>query len=492
MMKKWIALVLSAIMVLSICGCGKTETPAAQEAQTQIVETVDITGKFAIGFGRMDISPKEAVPISGITANGTDRMSTSIHDTLYVSCIAMTDENGDTRLLMSWDLQGSYAEVLDSIRTLISQDVNVPLENITLTAIHTHSGPAVRDNTVAYMAEYRTMLGVQCIEAARAAMADRKPAEVYYSQVEVEGMNSIRHYTNELEDGSLIYWGDQYRVGTCSVNTTTKHVAEPDRTMYIIRFQREGDKDVVLANWRAHPHLFTSSSSYRVSADFIGAFRTAAEAYYDCYFTYFQGAAGNVNATSKISGELKTKDYGEYGHIMAEYMLQAMENETKVETTTIQSRQNQRVFEQNHTTDHLVAYATVCRRMWQTGSSNAEATAYGEPYGVYGPVAAASIISRAKKGATITSELNAFAIGDQICFVTAPHELFDTNSVWLEGQSPYDVTLTFGYTNAMNGYVPSAAAFEYGCYEANCTNLMPGGGELIQEEFLVMLNDMFK
>ena len=490
-MKKWIALTLVLVLVVGICGCGKTE-PAAQEQQNQIVESVDITGKFAVGFGRADISPKEAVPISGITANGTDRMSTSVHDTLYVSCIAMTDEKGETRLLMSWDLQGSYADVLEPILGMISTETGVPRENMTLTAIHTHSGPAVRDNTVAYMAEYRVMLGVQCIEAAKAAMADRKPAELYYSQVEVEGMNSVRHYTNELEDGTLINWGDQYRVGTCSVNTTTKHVKEPDRTMYILRFQREGDKDVVLANWRAHPHLFTSASSFKVSADFIGAFRTAAETYHDCYFTYFQGAAGNVNATSKISGELKTKDYGEYGRIMAEYMLEAMKEEKKVEDTTIQSRQNMRVFEQNHTTDHLVAYAQICRQMWNDGYSNAEATAYGEQYGVYGPVAASSIISRAKKGATITSELNAFAIGDQVCFVTAPHELFDTNSVWLEGQSPFDVTLTFGYTNAMNGYVPSAEAFEYGCYEANCTNLMPGGGEQIQEEFLVMLEDMYQ
>ena len=303
-MKKWIALTLVLVLVVGICGCGKTE-PAAQEQQNQIVESVDITGKFAVGFGRADISPQEAVPISGITANGTDRMSTSVHDTLYVSCIAMTDEKGETRLLMSWDLQGSYADVLEPILGMISTETGVPRENMTLTAIHTHSGPAVRDNTVAYMAEYRVMLGVQCIEAAKAAMADRKPAELYYSQVEVEGMNSVRHYTNELEDGSLIHWGDQYRVGTCSVNTTTKHVKEPDRTMYILRFQREGDKDVVLANWRAHPHLFTSASSYRVSADFIGSFRTAAETYHDCYFTYFQGAAGNVNATSKISGELK-------------------------------------------------------------------------------------------------------------------------------------------------------------------------------------------
>ena len=490
-MKKLIALLLAFVMVAAICGCSQEDEPAVQETQPQVVESVDITGKFAVGFGRRDISPKEAVPISGITANGTDRMSTSVHDTLYVSCIAMTDENGATRLLMSWDLQGSYADVLEPILGMISTETGVPRENMTLTAIHTHSGPAVRDNTVAYMAEYRVMLGVQCIEAAKAAMADRKPAELYYSQVEVEGMNSVRHYTNELEDGSLIHWGDQYRVGTCSVNTTTKHVKEPDRTMYILRFQREGDKDVVLCNWRAHPHLFTSASSFKVSADFIGAFRTAAETYHDCYFTYFQGAAGNVNATSKISGELKTKDYGEYGRIMAEYMLEAMGNETKVEDTTIQSRQNMRVFEQNHTTDHLVGYAQICRQMWNDGYSNAEATAYGEQYGVYGPVAASSIISRAKKGATITSELNAFAIGDQVCFVTAPHELFDTNSVWLEGESPYAMTLTFGYTNAMNGYVPSAEAFEYGCYEANCTNLMPGGGEQIQEEFLVMLNEMY-
>ena len=64
--------------------------------------------------------------------------------------------------------------------------------------------------------------------------------------------------------------------------------------------------------------------------------------------------------------------------------------------------------------------------------------------------------------------------------------------MWLEGVSPYEVTMTFGYTNGFNGYVPSAQAVEYGCYEKNCSYLMPGSGEVIQEDLLSMLNDMFE
>ena len=491
-MKKWIALLLVAVLVVSVCGCKSTQE-GTQTTGTKLERngTLPPVEGFQVGFGRRNITPTAAVPISGITANSTDRMSTTIHDTLYVSCVAMTGSNGETVLFMTWDLQGTYATVLDIIRKTISEQTGIPLDNVLMTATHTHSGPAVTSNEVAYMEEYRGMLGAQSIEAAFDALEDRKPAELYYSQVETERMNSIRHYVNVQDDGELLYWGDQYRVGVASVDETTTHAYEADPTMYVVRIVRKGAKDVVMVNWRAHPHLFTSSSSFRVSADFIGAFRTAMEMMYDCQFIYYQGAAGNTNSISKISGEMQTTEYGEYGRIMAEYAMEAMKNETKLEGSTVQTRVNHRVFEQNHTTDHLVPYAQICRQMWEDGYSNAEATAYGEQYGVPGPVAASSIISRSKKGKTITSELHAIAIGDQICIVTAPHELFDANSQWLEGVSPYDMTLTFGYTNGMNGYVPSAAAFEYGCYEANCTNLMPGGGEQIQEEFLVMLEDMY-
>lgn len=492
-MKKWIALFLILVLTLSVCGC--TKVPAETKSTGTKLDrngSIPAVEGFQVGFGRKNITPTAAVPISGITAHATDRMSTTIHDTLYVSCTAITGSNGETVLLMSWDLQGTYASVLNTIRETISEQTGLPLEHVLMTATHTHSGPAVTNTDVAYMDEYRGMLTNQCIEAAFEALEDRKPAELYYSQIETENMNFVRHYSYVDENGELQYFGDQYRINNTVYNETTKHATEADPTMYVIRIAREGAEDVVMINWRAHPHIYTSSTSFRVSADFIGSFRTALEEMYDCKFVYYQGAAGNVNNKSKIAGEAQTTEYGEYGRIMAEYVLESMKNETKLEDTTLQTRLNNKVFEANHTEDHLLSIALQCRAIWDNGGSNSEATAFGEPYGVYGPIHAGAIISNAKAGATVTSELHAIALGDQLCIVTAPHELFDTNSVWLEGQSPYDMTLTFGYTNGMNGYVPSAQAVEYGCYELNCTKIVPGSGEVIQEEFLKLLEDMYQ
>ena len=496
-MKKLIAIFLVAVMALSLLACSKQDPQAQQQQATEGEfvwegKTPEVEG-FQVGFARRNISPTAPVPISGISANSTDRMSTSVHDTLYASALCMTDSNGNTYVFMTWDLQGLYASVWNVIRDTVASETGVPRENIYMTTTHTHSGPAVGSDAVAYMEEYRGMLGAQCIAAAKEAILDRKPAEMYYSQVETERMNFVRHYYYIDENGDKQYFGDQYRINNTVYNETTRHASEADPTMYIVRIDREGAEDIVMANWRAHPHLYTSSSSYRVSADFIGAFRTALEMKYDCKFMYFQGAAGNVNNKSKIAGEAQTFEYGEYGRIMAEYALEAMESETKVESTVITSRTVTKKYPANHSEDHLYSIALVCRDMWKSGQySNSEATAYGEPYGVYGPIHAGSIISNSKRGETVTDELNAISFGDQLCIVTAPHELFDTNSMWLEGVSPYEVTMTFGYTNGFNGYVPSAQAVEYGCYEKNCTYLMPGSGEVIQEDLLSMLNDMFE
>ena len=86
-MKKIIALLLTTVLIIGICGCTKSDEQAdgMKLARNGSVPQVDT---FSVGFGRMDITPKEAVPISGITATSTDRMSTSVHDALMVTCIA--------------------------------------------------------------------------------------------------------------------------------------------------------------------------------------------------------------------------------------------------------------------------------------------------------------------------------------------------------------------------------------------------------------------
>ena len=74
--------------------------------------------------------------------------------------------------------------------------------------------------------------------------------------------------------------------------------------------------------------------------------------------------------------------------------------------------------------------------------------------------------------------------------MTAPNELFDTNSVWIEENAPTAYTLTLGYTNGHYGYVPSKLAWEYSCYESDITYYTAGTAEQIQQTFLDMLGKM--
>ena len=154
---------------------------------------------------------------------------------------------------------------------------------------------------------------------------------------------------------------------------------------------------------------------------------------------------------------------------------------TVVTDTTIQCRQTIMKAEVDHSADSLVAAASLL-----TGNNFTK----DNPYGIRSKYHASAIISRAKLGPTIDLELNAVAIGNTFAFVTAPDELFDTNSAWLETQSPYDMTFTLELTNGHMGYIPSAEGFAYSCYESDTTKVVPGTGEKVQEEFLKMLNDM--
>ena len=53
-----------------------------------------------------------------------------------------------------------------------------------------------------------------------------------------------------------------------------------------------------------------------------------------------------------------------------------------------------------------------------------------------------------------------------------------------------DYTLTLGYTNGHFGYIPSAQAWEYTCYETDISYFESGTAEVIQQCFLDMLNEM--
>ena len=50
--------------------------------------------KFLAGFGRVDITPEESVPLAGY-GNTSKRFFQNIRDRIIGNCVAVTDENGN-------------------------------------------------------------------------------------------------------------------------------------------------------------------------------------------------------------------------------------------------------------------------------------------------------------------------------------------------------------------------------------------------------------
>lgn len=475
-MKKLLSLLLCTTLLLALCACGASDAGTTQAPTT----TAAPAAQFSVGYGRVDITPEKSVALMGY--GRTDkRLSKGYLDPLYFTCVAMRDTEGNTVLMLSVDnCTGGFS---DAIKTNIESKLGVSADNITITATHTHSGPDLDADSISYTATYNMLYKEAALECAEAAVEDLKPAEMYYSTIETEGLNFVRHY--RMVDGS--YAGDNF--GNFSIGIED-YATPTDTTMHLLRFAREGGKDVLMMNWRAHATMTGSSTKTDISADFVGAVRMHLEQQLDCHFAYYQGCAGNVNPRSRIAEDTPTDKYMEYGRLLGDFAIQAMKTEEKLPTGTVRSINYNLTTQVNHSMDHLASVAQEISDYWNKTGDTAGAKKMGAEYGIRSPYMAGAIAKRATYDPTYDEMLTCIAIGDSIAFATAPNELFDTNGQFVEDNSPFEKTIVLGYTNGQKGYVPSALAFEYTCYESDTTRFAPGTGELIADSLLDMLEQL--
>ena len=441
---------------------------------------------YKIGFGRVDITPAESVPLSGMGIN-SKRMSRIVRDELYATCIAITDTADTTVLLFTLDLIQSSGHIL-TIRPQIAACTGVPETHIFLSATHTHSGPDVGNKDWDSAARYREVLPGMLCSAAQQAMADRAEATLYMGQVEAERMNFVKHYKYLDENGKEQYFGDNYGVNT--INETTRHMTEADPTIHILKICRAGKKDVILCNWRAHPHSTSGSKTYDLSADFIADYRDYMEKE-GVLFAFFQGACGNLNNKSRITEEEITRNCRAFGRQMAMYTQKGLQDMTEVPYGLIKTKKVMLTLPVNKPDAEKMKVVDAVRACWQETMDFTKSSAIGIPYGIRSPYHANSLNHRYHNlPDTEDSELNAIAFGDTLALATAPNELFDTLTVTIEDNAPYAKTLFFGYCNGYTGYIPSAYGFEYTSYETDCCHFNPGCGEIYVETLLNMLNEL--
>ncbi len=418
-MKKIVCLILCLILVLPLFACGGSEGGNDSAVQT-----------FSVGYAMADISPEHSVYLRGYGDAKEDRMSTGVADPICATCIAITDATGNTVILIATDLGQCKASPFDTIRKLASEETGVPVDNIMASASHNHTGPDFADQV--YAALLRERIPQACVEA----MADRKPAQMHTTFCRPEGYNTVRHYL--LADGS--YQG--YGVGSVPKSNLIGHYGKADNLLQMVKFTREGGKDILLMNWQGHPKGASPNSYTTATSNYVGVLRDRVEKALDCQSLFFLSGSGNVNNGSQIPEEAAiAENYIELGEQLAEYVVEASANFQPAQTDKIQTTQ-------------------------------------------------AMLTQDGVKG-DLGVKLYAMSIGD-LAFVFAPFEIFDTNAMAVKETSKFPMTFYASCSNDARGYLPTPPSFDWEItYEADITKYPKGTAENVQEIFIELLDELF-
>ena len=307
-----------------------------------------------------------------------------------------------------------------------------------VTSTHNHSGPNLSNSNGNIERYCEEILQPQMVEAAKAAMADRKPVKTMeIARTYPENLNFLRHYI--LTDGTKVGWASPV-VQAVKNGTMQGHLFDADNEMQLLKFTRDGGKDVVLMNWQGHPRAH--DEKYAIRAD-TEAIRQQVEPLLDCHFAYILGASGNVNSSSKIPEEVRANDYKENANLLAQYAVEAAANFQEVEIGKLQL------------------------------------TSYNHPG------------KKPNSDMTTDIPLYAFSLGD-VAFATAPYEMFTENGKKVKTESPFEMTFMASCSNGNCGYIPSSDAFDYDCYEVSITRYVRGTAEELVEAHVNMLKQLYE
>lgn len=470
-MKKAVSIVLVLCVLLGLTACG-----SGGEAGS----TTEAKGQFMAGFGLTDITPRDSVPMASY---GDDRMSTGWYSNLEARAVAVQDENGDILVFVVGDVSWCPMELGGTIQETLSADLGIPKEHIILSGTHTHASVSTSRTDIPSVGDFNKKYINGMVDAAKQAVADLKPAQVYVGSVQTKGLTFVRRYI--MDDGS--YCGDNfYGTGTKEVGYATK----PDEEMQMMKFVREGGEDILIANFQAHPNL--EGRSTNISAQVVGAFRDAVEKDMGIHCLYWQGAAGNLNSYTRLAEDRRTTDRVEWGQILCNYAKSVYDDMTQVQTGPIKVNSTNYTANVNHAYDDLIDYARLVDEYFKEGCTAREAAEYAWSFdvGIHSVYHARRIISNASLPDTKTMYLLAWSFGD-IAGVVLPYELYDESGMQMKQQSPYVKTFIVGYSYpAYVGYIPTADAFDTGSYEADNCTFEKGTAEKVVEQYLNLLNEM--
>ncbi len=373
----------------------------------------------------VNITPTEPVYIVGPTG-----MSTGVADELFARVLVIDDGNAPLAIV-TCDLVGTGIPYADALRKSIEEVAGIPADRVMFNCSHTHNGPGASlpadDSDKSYGRDVLKKITAITAEA----MKNLEPAVIRVGREPCQiGFNrrlptSDRVTMTVNPNGPVVPWVD------------------------VLAVYGENNKRIgILFSYAAHPVVIHSASTL-ISGDYSGYAAThlgrmlQASPRKGGVMMFAQGCGGNINAFPLKGG---VDAANRVGLVLAQAV-------TRVQLQDV--------------TPAPIVNASVERALpFQDPLplKEAEELLATRP----GDLRFQRLHKLAKDGPSpdMPFPLSGFAIGDEVCIIALPHEMFCDYQLWADKHSPYKQTFVFGYTNGVHGYVAAKKDLKMGLLRA--------------------------
>ena len=483
-MKRFFALMLAVITLLATltaCSGGGDDPAATTTGETTAEITVASTTepKLYVGYGRANITPRDekgkVMPLR-LAGYPETRIANSILTDLYASCVAVRDAEGDTVLLYTVDHLHLHEEFIEKVQSAIKKDLKIDAKNVIITSSHTHAAPdiAYPYSTEELVIDYTdNILCTGILEAGRAAITDLALCtDLYAGTLDATGYNFIRRYVTDKQGG-------------------LQHEIDGDHTMPVVKFLRDGKKDVIITNWSAHADTVITHNRTAVSGDYYYYFTELAESELNAHASIFNGNSGDVNPFSKIETENTVKTTRAYGRNLANVLIDNISSLKKIEIISdVEALTKTITVNYDHSRDAKISQATEIVNLYNSEGDTATYRSKCIAYGISDINEANRIYWIYYQPKNITMKVSAVTIGN-LAFGTAPYEMLTKTGMDIKDRSKFEVTFACGYTNGSHGYIPPEYAFVNSGYEVTSCLYEKGTAEKIQQEISTLIDKFY-
>lgn len=436
-------------------------------------------GVFLAGTGRSEITPAPGGWLDGLGLR--ERPSTSVHDPLYATALALACGK-ERAIWLSADILALTLEQAGCVRNRIAKEAGIPAAMVMLAATHTHSGPATGvlqglDQDPAWWEVFTA----GCVAAAREALDGMAPARVGLG----EGRSNLGVNRRDYLRGTDVPPG---------------FVDREVRLLYLVG---KGETPVAaVVNHACHP-VMLGPENLEISADFIGVVRREVEAALPgCRCLYLNGAAGDVNPRVGMGNDPGTVE--REGGALAAEVLRVLAGIEFVACPSLAGKEAMAdlPLAPPPPRGELIDRIERIRRKYETlisgdstvGGRRFAATELGWAERTYRAMLAGEIPT------AITVPLQAFRLGDICALFAAPFEVLSSVGAAIKRNTHGRPPLFFaGYANGCLGYLPGPDDITLGGYEVEeafkwygqVAGFAPGAAGIIVKEAGHMLAGLF-